>query len=280
MPRALICPESTLMGERGWLRTAHVSEKMRALGIDRHGRAEFQDVSFEQESRTCQLAFIGSKCGFGLLVEDSVILEASGRKMSMAELNKVGKISEVKFETFTDVNDTVTPGADLVWHQLRENRVGLDGKAILLARRRGAGADADHVEVVEYGTRSYYRVSEIEFSAAFSSNWAVTTENLLRCCFLQPDGSVRFERDDSFLALWFWSALQALSRPHEIGFDTMQHTSAVTFTESAQWRAQPSAGSCATYLPRTVSVISMAWADPTWKPICSGFLLAASNPSG
>jgi hypothetical protein len=278
MPVALVVRKSAFLGRGGWFSLSHFRGDAQVLGIDRHGRPSFDQVSIKERPVRTKSVFLASRDTFGVFSDRSRIITADGDPRDLADLCSLERISDVRFETHSLFPPDVRVCDELFWSALSDAVVRVSPNSMLAPFYPShPGIGGEWGDCFAYGGRKFCAIDRKPVSQSIQRDWAGTILAIANAFFGSDEGVLSFESRHHLVALFALSALRALDQPHAGRYDTLMHTASIELQPSNRWPDQPSTGACCFFPPGEDFEFTTTWSTPGWNPISSGFMLAPSK---
>lgn len=275
---SIVAAESLLPCGEGWIAAGSV-KNADVWGIDRHGLPTKRMVKVSEVRQSTSVIFLGTAVAFGPFAPASKVHLYGGGKMSLANLVADGIVGEKRFESWLDWGgrSISVEGKSAIWKTLVVSSAFHDGVMISM-RQRGKSPKKSTgsvwSEMLKYGDRTYWRTTKGKLEEALDKDWRKTLQDLAEIWGVDEEGAMEFERAEYGLVIWLICALRKGGHHAELLYDSLQHT-AILRLRNVKSHANPTAkgGCCFIHLCEQ-SEYSVKWDDPTWAPVCNGFLLA------
>ena len=279
MPSALLTDNSTVLAADGWCKP---DEQPEIFGVDRHGKVVPRPITMKRLREIARVVFLASKDSFGYFSAGTRLLDAAGGVRGASALVENSQISDVRFETVTEV-PAIVPSekvASTLWDSLNEFAAVEREEAIILRCRWPNKKLTDNVcpffSIRRFGQHYYCILNKQAFATALRHDWSKTSDALASKWLLTPDGILQFHRDQFLFALWVLSAGKRHDQGVALQFETRQHTTCIFMAPTANQNLSGGTGASCFYVPTEGAVIEIQWEDRSWNPISSGFLLASN----
>lgn len=278
----LTCPlldASLVHTPAGWSPCSTVSEVLDVLGVDRHGRPAFAEVTVRPGRSTDTIVFLGTSRSCGFFAGDSVIQTSRGHQHRAEEFLDAS-IGETNFEailTSADRPRIAPPHA--LWHLLGFEAANEDGDSLFIRARRPLGEAG---KPPPDGSWRFERKADRVYGvlrSAFKSRPEVARDFIdgLVYLFTNEDGICEFGRRSSILAMAVATYYAGLDRPTTFQYDSLQHSAIIGLAVGRSDTNAVPRGLCGCAIAETATLFELGWDDPAWNPIVSGFIASAAR---
>jgi hypothetical protein len=262
MPLAVLTSHSTLLTASGWVDTS-VPRVIAAIGVDRHGRLSISDVEVSISGESIAECFLGTRAAFGAFHADTVLIDATGGRRSVASMCEAEEIQGIKCESCVHGADLMHPqsGFDRLWDALSAAAlVGNRETLVVKSSADGLG-----------GKDRLIHLSRLQLEREFATSGFVGASKRLASLLQTTDGMASVDRRAYQLALWLATCRKASGEGYRFEFDSIQHSCTVNVELDAYvglvepLRTAFSAG--------VTNPAIIKWTDRSWSPVSSGFIL-------
>lgn len=276
-----LAPDSLLLTSSGWLPAEAICGGVSVAGVDRHGKANFQEVVIARTGQKADLAFLGTASACGIFAPTTRIYTSSGAGCEVREVISAMAVAETYFET---VVSTGTKGFGVnvlnpVWAALQtESASSSDDLVVLRARGTKQNKLPRHSlwKINLYKERVYLRASKADMSIALQKGkWMEVADDLIRA-FENQENVIEMSRRSCVLVMFLAASFSCRSEGYEIRFDSLQHTALIQITRAPVTRPSFGRGRCAHLIADEHELFSMKWSASSWNPLCNGFVLASA----
>lgn len=232
----------------GWISPARWNGEP-VFGLDRHGRLREGQLSLQPVGLATP-AFVGTKSTFAALGPETVLIDATGRRVEVTQIIRKGDISEVRLEV---VFPDLPTHSDMFWRQLAHIAIGIRPNSILLS-----------------GSLSSIVIDRPASAEALG--------HALLDFLARDDGSILLRRSHTGILAWILTVLRSgAERRHAcLSFDSLQHTGSVTLQIMQARPVNDLKGACAFFGAAQEPAFHARWTEAGWNPICSGLVLAGA----
>jgi hypothetical protein len=272
---------SLLYTEHGWQPCASINHRVDLLGVDRHGKLTFEQVSLAPADRQKRPLFLGTMRSCGAFSPSSLVQDSNGDRWEVSRIVNEMTIGELRFEV-TSGSHTDIPFSreawDAIWNcLLREGIAGRDG--IRIRARRPASDERlpnetkvwrfERIDSRIYGTAK----KDILTRQSQSVDLADFVAGLLYV-FRNEDGVCEFNRNASLLTMTIADYCVRVERPFAMQFDSLQHSAVVGLVVDSTNSHALARGLCAFILPESLPEHELRWSTASWNPISGGVILS------
>lgn len=258
-----------------------VSGSVICLGIDRHGRASLNTVRLTHAGVT-NVGFVGSTNSCGAFSPSTGITLSDGSTAYVSALISEGKVGRVSFEHYLECESEMLCTKDVLEDILHCTSAYSDETKFVFRYRdqdlavpesRLPTKAASKVQLVDGVWYSVLQWPSVISSLAKGGRSVIL--ELGRTWLNSGEGRIEVETDAYPFVLCYLSALIGCHREYRLYYDSLQYTSIISIHENDRYGSGPVArGRCAFLLPFKAQEFVVEWDDPSWAPICSGFLLS------
>lgn len=280
MPSAQLIDITCLPTYGGWITPWSDCADLQVLGLDRQGQLCERDVRIERRGETTPSGYLGTTSAFGAFSEETKVLQSNGEPVRLGRLIASGDVRDRLFESIGGGRyDTASSTAcNSLWQSLLCAAAISDGESIVLRSRNGECRTDNERRLgkrVECGSHEYCVLHRKAFDSSMTDDWKGTVAALVHQLLDRDEtGTLYCERAMYPLVLWYADAMRAEGRRARLVFDTIQHSAIVGIDVTSEDVDPVAHGGCAFLTPHAATRIKLEWADPSWIPVASGFLLA------
>lgn len=262
MPSAVLTSHSTLLTGSGWIETS-ASGTVAAIGVDRHGRLAVCELAVHVSDEAAVEHFLGTRAAFGAFHAESLIVDAAGERRSAERLCRDEDTRSLKYEKCIYSVELVRleTVAEKLWNALSIIALAGNDRTLVIRSLRSDSAER----------ATFARIQRAQLERDCVAFGPIGIERVLVSLLGAEPDAVGVGRRAYRLALWLASSREAIGVGYRLGFDSIQHTSIVRI-ESAPGPAQVEPLRTA-FLAGTANRTVISWADRSWSPISSGFIL-------
>lgn len=287
MPSQLLIGNSCLLTKTGWHETSEVSKDLVALGVNRFGQVEEQPVSLSQSGDVSETIYIGTKSAFGAFHPDTLLLDGDGATRSAGTIVQNASVGELRFEHLVSSEDIEISqhAIDQLWLELTMLAVAYNNDQFLIPTRSRPDSPQDLAsateEILKLGftenNSGAYAIATFNwFESEIRRNWREAVPKIGKLFFHEDGENWHFDRRSIHWCNWIVLILDMNSKiNYELVYDNLQHSSIVKVEVNSK---RPQIGlvrGATAYVRRNSNVaLNLEWADPSWNPVISGFLLA------
>ena len=289
MPRQSLTGNSSLLTPHGWLSLNHMANSESVVGVDRAGRLSEGSIQVAPASVLDKVAYIGSNEAFGQFHPTSVLIDSDGRSRTALEIVEDNLIGEWQFENVLSYEPCRPTDATIanLWTDLQKCSVLASDDRLVVPARGGSNSVSARFPLIadnrlrnpEAPTLSYALVEKEVLRNAMMESWPDTVAEIVATLFEKTDeGPVAIDRGMSLLCLWQQLAQAYLgAREAQLEYDSLQHTTAIFMNfERVRPASGFSKGGTAFLRNQREQSYRIAWDDPSWCPVSSGFILASA----
>jgi hypothetical protein len=267
MPFAILTSHSTLLTASGWTETS-TPGVIAAIGVDRHGQVSIRDVEISLSSETAAEHFLGTRAAFGAFHCDTVVVDAGGARRSVASICEAEEIQALKWESCVHGGDLMRlqSGMDRLWDAFGAAALAGNGDTLVVKSRRDGFV----------GKERFVRVSRSQFEQDCIASGFAGASKLITSLLCTEVDLASADRRAYRLALWLATCRKATGEGYRFGFDSIQHTCVIKIELAADvGQVEPLRTAFSAGITNR-SIIS--WADRSWSPVSSGFILDGRTP--
>ena len=262
MPSAVLTTHSTLLTCSGWTETS-IAGTVAAIGVNRHGQLSICDVAVLPSSEATVGLFLGTRAAFGSFHAETVLIDADGRRWSVASILSAEESQALNWESCLHGGDLMSsqPGMDLLWDAFGATALA-GNKEAMVVRSFQAGS---------VGGEKIVRLNRSQFDRdCIASGFGGAAKWLKALRGIDVD-LASADRSVYRLALWLATCQQASGEGYKFTFDSIQHTSAVRVELNAKvGQVEPlRTAFCAGIANQSI----VSWTDRSWNPVSSGFIV-------
>src|SRR5258708_6722753 len=116
MPSAVLTTHSTLLTSFGWTETSRAGA-VTAIGVDRHGQLSTCDVEVLPSREVAAAHFLGTRAAFGAFHAESVVIDATGGRRSVASICDMEEVQALRWESCVHGGNLMRlqSGMDQLW---------------------------------------------------------------------------------------------------------------------------------------------------------------------
>lgn len=282
MASVTLIRDSVLYCQAGWLFAGALDGSINLLGIDRHGRPTFESVMAKQTRHSSRITYVGTASAFGAFSPDSRILQSNGISRTAGQIVETGDIADLTFESYAPAAERVQTNAiiDMLWQELASVAASYNGSSLFVRCREHPSIMArawQGVAIHDSGRHSYCTIDRDRFALDLEANWSECVDELVRgWCYVAEADRIELERQLVGTVAWLLTARCVESKAYSLAYDSLQHSAYVMVTSAAPSGARIMRGKTAFFVPSEAKTMQLHWADASWHPIASGFLLGSA----
>lgn len=218
------------------------------LGLNRHGQFEAAQIALSPQGTT-RSAYVGTKSAFGALAPETLLIDASGRKVEVASRIRNGDIGDIRLETVIPPLPSNLQG---IWQELAK------------------------FSFAQHGSPQRLCVGELSVSIDPGYS-AEEVAQVLLTALTRDDAGVVLRRRETGILAWLLSSLRTDSGKQRyacLSYNSLQHTCSIGVEILDNRPVNEFKGACAFVSAEEDTTFTLEWESSGWSPIASGFLLA------
>ncbi|WP_316187724.1 MULTISPECIES: hypothetical protein [unclassified Bradyrhizobium] len=210
--------------------------------------------------------FIGTRAAFGAFHADTVVVDSMGARRTVSSLCEMEDPWSLAWESCVHGGDLMRleSGIDQLWDAFATLALAGNGD-VMVVKRFHSGLT---------GKKRFARVVRSDLGGFLTTGAPGVVAQIKSLLLTDPDLACA-DRAAYRLAMWLVTSLQATGNDYRLNYDALQHTCSVNV------RLDSNVGQIESL--RTAFVAGIAgratidWADRTWNPVSSGFILDGSS---